>query len=63
MSLQSMAALLKPAILEDPIKAGSSAKGMDAAVTTCLLSSDGRITSGGRDGGGCLARLDTDGVC
>lgn len=36
---------------------------MDAAVTTCLLSSDCRITSGGRGGGGCLARLDTDGVC
>jgi len=35
---------------------------MDAAVTTRLLSSDCHITSWGRDGDGCLARLDADGV-
>ena len=63
MSLQSMAALLKLANLDDPRKECSSARGMDAAVITCLLNSDCHITSGVRDHGGCLARLDTNGVC
>lgn len=63
MSLQSVAALLKLANIDDPRKERSSARTVDAAVTMCLLSSDCCITSEGRGGVGCLARLGTDGVC